>query len=111
MLRVTRSEDAHRFAPHLADDRDRSTADTKLPRNRLVLFHSTKVSNVIGILVKGLCVVPPEAPTTGYRFGKGIYFADAFDKAAQYAGGRNTYIVVMVTKMTWRESWILTWKT
>jgi poly [ADP-ribose] polymerase len=30
----------------------------------------------VGILSQGLRIAPPEAPKTGYRFGKGCYFAD-----------------------------------
>lgn len=29
-----------------------------------------------GILSQGLRIAPPEAPVTGYMFGKGVYFAD-----------------------------------
>lgn len=32
----------------------------------------------------GLRIAPPEAPVTGYMFGKGIYFADMFSKSANY---------------------------
>jgi hypothetical protein len=41
--------------------------------------------NFIGILSQGLRIAPPEAPATGYMFGKGVYFADMFDKSFQYA--------------------------
>ena len=41
--------------------------------------------NYIGILSQGLRIAPPEAPPTGYMFGKGVYFADMFDKSAGYA--------------------------
>ena len=34
----------------------------------------------VGILSKGLLIAPPEAPVTGYMFGKGIYFADVVTK-------------------------------
>ena len=34
----------------------------------------------VGILSKGLLIAPPEAPVTGYMFGKGIYFADMVTK-------------------------------
>jgi hypothetical protein len=34
--------------------------------------------------VQGLKVAPPEAPTTGYMFGKGVYFADMSSKSANY---------------------------
>lgn len=33
----------------------------------------------------GLRIAPPEAPVTGYMFGKGVYFADMFSKSANYA--------------------------
>ena len=29
-------------------------------------------------------IAPPEAPSTGYMFGKGIYFADMVSKSANY---------------------------
>lgn len=32
----------------------------------------------------GLKIAPPEAPVTGYNFGKGIYFADVVSKSAHY---------------------------
>lgn len=38
----------------------------------------------MGILSRGLCVAPIEAQTTGYRYGKGIYFADRFSKSLDY---------------------------
>merc|ERR1712110_531982 len=37
-----------------------------------------------GILKNGLKIAPPEAPVTGYMFGKGVYFADACSKSAHY---------------------------
>jgi hypothetical protein len=41
--------------------------------------------NYLGILSQGLRIAPPEAPVTGYMFGKGVYFADMFDKSFPYA--------------------------
>ena len=38
----------------------------------------------MGILSQGLRIAPPEAPSTGYMFGKGIYFADMVSKSANY---------------------------
>lgn len=32
----------------------------------------------------GLRIAPPEAPVSGYMFGKGVYFADMFSKSANY---------------------------
>ncbi|CAI5716382.1 unnamed protein product [Peronospora destructor] len=52
--------------------------------NHKLLWHGSRLSNVIGILSKGLRVAPPEAPNNGYMFGKGIYFADSVSKSANY---------------------------
>lgn len=37
-----------------------------------------------GILSQGLRIAPPEAPVSGYMFGKGVYFADASSKSLGY---------------------------
>lgn len=42
------------------------------------------MSNFVGILSEGLKIAPPDAPSTGYMFGKGIYFADVCSKSASY---------------------------
>ncbi|XP_076829790.1 poly [ADP-ribose] polymerase 2 [Brachyhypopomus gauderio] len=52
--------------------------------NRTLLWHGSRLSNWVGILSHGLRVAPPEAPVTGYMFGKGIYFADMSSKSANY---------------------------
>lgn len=52
--------------------------------NRTLLWHGSRLSNWVGILSQGLRVAPPEAPVTGYMFGKGIYFADMSSKSANY---------------------------
>lgn len=52
--------------------------------NRKLLYHGSRLSNWAGILGQGLKVAPPEAPTTGYMFGKGVYFADMASKSANY---------------------------
>ena len=56
--------------------------------NRRLLFHGSSLFNFIGILSQGLRIAPPEAPATGYLFGKGVYFADMFAKSYQYSAGR-----------------------
>ncbi|CAH0546205.1 unnamed protein product [Brassicogethes aeneus] len=55
----------------------------KLPNHKL-LWHGSRVTNFAGILSQGLRIAPPEAPVTGYMFGKGIYFADMVSKSANY---------------------------
>ncbi|XAR61125.1 NAD(+) ADP-ribosyltransferase [Bertholletia excelsa] len=52
--------------------------------NRMLLWHGSRMTNFVGILSQGLRIAPPEAPATGYMFGKGIYFADLVSKSAQY---------------------------
>ncbi|KAM4693883.1 poly [ADP-ribose] polymerase 1 [Discoglossus pictus] len=52
--------------------------------NRQLLWHGSRTTNFAGILSQGLRIAPPEAPVTGYMFGKGIYFADMVSKSANY---------------------------
>eukprot|EP00922_Rhytidocystis_sp_ex-Travisia-forbesii_P045182 GHVS01067353.1.p1 GENE.GHVS01067353.1~~GHVS01067353.1.p1 ORF type:complete len:1047 (+),score=168.20 GHVS01067353.1:315-3455(+) len=52
--------------------------------NRALLWHGSRLTNWVGILSKGLRIAPPEAPSTGYMFGKGLYFADVVSKSANY---------------------------
>ncbi|ESN96355.1 hypothetical protein HELRODRAFT_95414 [Helobdella robusta] len=52
--------------------------------NRMLLWHGSRLTNYAGILSKGLRIAPKEAPSTGYMFGKGIYFADMASKSANY---------------------------
>lgn len=52
--------------------------------NLTLLWHGSRLTNWMSILSQGLKIAPPEAPHTGYMFGKGIYTADCFSKAAQY---------------------------
>lgn len=40
--------------------------------NRQLLWHGSRLTNYVGILKNGLKVAPPEAPVTGYMFGKGV---------------------------------------
>lgn len=52
--------------------------------NRMLLWHGSRLTNWVGILSQGLRIAPPEAPVTGYMFGKGLYFADMCSKSANY---------------------------
>lgn len=55
-----------------------------------LLFHGTSMHNVLGILGQGMRIAPPESDFTGAMFGNGIYFADQFDKSANYSSGHST---------------------
>eukprot|EP01105_Mastigella_eilhardi_P000564 TRINITY_DN10637_c0_g1_i6.p1 TRINITY_DN10637_c0_g1~~TRINITY_DN10637_c0_g1_i6.p1 ORF type:complete len:460 (+),score=145.14 TRINITY_DN10637_c0_g1_i6:146-1525(+) len=52
--------------------------------NRHLLWHGSRLTNYVGILSQGMRIAPPEAPKTGYRFGKGVYLADTVSKSAHY---------------------------
>ncbi|EGT41901.1 hypothetical protein CAEBREN_31931 [Caenorhabditis brenneri] len=52
--------------------------------NRRLLWHGSGKMNFAGILGQGLRIAPPEAPVSGYMFGKGVYFADMFSKSFFY---------------------------
>ncbi|XP_063769523.1 poly [ADP-ribose] polymerase 2 [Pseudophryne corroboree] len=67
----------------LQKDGEKNNFRADLP-NRMLLWHGSRLSNWVGILSQGLRVAPPEAPVTGYMFGKGIYFADVSSKSANY---------------------------
>ncbi|KAG8766898.1 hypothetical protein FRC15_006018, partial [Serendipita sp. 397] len=75
-FRVERHEEAQRWE---------DAGHTKLADGeRLLLWHGSRSTNFAGILKQGLKIAPPEAPATGYMFGKGVYFADAMSKSANY---------------------------
>ena len=52
--------------------------------NKQLLWHGSRLTNWGGIFSQGLRIAPPEAPATGYMFGKGVYFADMASKSANY---------------------------
>lgn len=53
-------------------------------KNNMLLWHGSRLTNWVGILSQGLRIAPPEAPVSGYMFGKGVYFADMVSKSANY---------------------------
>lgn len=72
VFKVNRHGEGDRFQPF-----------KELP-NRRLLWHGSRTTNYAGILSQGLRIAPPEAPVTGYMFGKGVYFADMVSKSANY---------------------------
>ncbi|KAF2279988.1 PARP-domain-containing protein [Westerdykella ornata] len=63
---------------------------TNIASNRRLLWHGSRVTNFGGILGQGLRIAPPEAPVSGYMFGKGIYLADMSSKSAGYCCSYNS---------------------
>ena len=75
-------------------------ADHRAIDNHYLLFHGSKTFNYMGILGQGLRIAPPEAPVTGYMFGKGVYFADVFEKSLSYCydyseNGINNQVMIL----------------
>ncbi len=61
-----------------------SYANLGAKSDRRLLWHGSRASNFGGILSQGLRIAPPEAPVSGYMFGKGVYLADMSSKSGGY---------------------------
>lgn len=64
----------------------------------MLLWHGSRLSNFGGILSQGLRIAPPEAPVSGYLFGKGIYLADMAEKSIHYcrSHGSDTALILLI---------------
>eukprot|EP00826_Nyctotherus_ovalis_P013167 TRINITY_DN13519_c0_g1_i9.p1 TRINITY_DN13519_c0_g1~~TRINITY_DN13519_c0_g1_i9.p1 ORF type:complete len:576 (-),score=216.42 TRINITY_DN13519_c0_g1_i9:173-1900(-) len=83
IFKVNRSGEDQRYKSHIGND--------------MLLWHGSRLTNFVGILSQGLRIAPPEAPVTGYMFGKGVYFADMVSKSANYcAAGSSDNIGLML---------------
>jgi poly [ADP-ribose] polymerase len=71
--------------------------DKSVIGNRRLLWHGSRLTNFVGIVSQGLRIAPPEAPCSGYRFGKGIYFADMAQLSANYcrAYGQKEFLMLL----------------
>ncbi|KAI1647831.1 PARP-domain-containing protein [Daldinia loculata] len=72
------------FRVERSGEKDRLEAVHETYQDRRLLWHGSRCTNFGGILSQGLRIAPPEAPVTGYMFGKGIYLADMSSKSANY---------------------------
>lgn len=77
--------------------------------NRKYLWHGSRLSNFAGILSQGLRIAPPEAPHSGFMFGKGIYFADMASKSASYCHPQTSEgrILMLLAEVALGETWDL----
>lgn len=82
VFEIERENERKKFVKHCEElfESDEGKGET----NTQLLWHGSRVSNYVGILSQGLRIAPPEAPSTGYMFGKGLYFADMVSKSANY---------------------------
>jgi poly [ADP-ribose] polymerase len=74
--------------------------------NKMLLWHGSLRSNWGGIFKQGLKIAPPEAPSTGAMFGKGIYFADMSYKSAFYCSHDGSYYdgILLLSEVSLGES-------
>lgn len=91
---LDRSDEADAFSPY------------EHAANRQLLWHGSRLSNMVGILSQGLRIAPPEAPSTGYMFGKGVYFADVCSKSANYchANEKQPFGLLLLAEVCLEES-------
>ncbi|XWV26057.1 polyADP-ribose polymerase [Tupanvirus soda lake] len=75
-------------------ERDAYDAYSTKLKNKTLLFHGTRVTNLCGILKNGLVVDPSKlginVNITGKMFGLGLYFANSCSKSIQYCAYDNS---------------------
>lgn len=76
--------DIFRIERHGEKARFASSSFADIASDKRLLWHGSRCTNFGGILSQGLRIAPPEAPVSGYMFGKGIYLADMSSKSAGY---------------------------
>lgn len=71
-------------------ERDNFEAFSKKIKNKTLLFHGTRISNLVGIFQNGLLCDPSKLGInvciTGKMFGLGLYYANSASKSIQYCG-------------------------
>jgi len=67
--------------------------------NKMLLWHGSRITNFVGIMSQGLRIAPPEAPVSGYRFGKGCYFADMSGKSLCYCYPVNNTALILLCEV------------
>ncbi|ROT39067.1 poly polymerase 2-A [Sodiomyces alkalinus F11] len=82
IFRIDRAGERSRFEKY--KDEMGQTPGLVAKTERRLLWHGSRATNFGGILSQGLRIAPPEAPSTGYMFGKGIYLADMSSKSVNY---------------------------
>jgi len=102
IFKVTRWAEQESFVPWKEFRNTPTTAG--LPSNML-MFHGTRATNVLGILSQGLKIAPPEAPASGYMFGKGIYAANSFAKSVNYCDSHTDEHLMFVCEMCIGETY------
>ena len=68
--------------------------------NKKLLWHGSRMTNFVGILSQGLRIAPPEAPSSGYLYGKGVYFADMSLKSSYYCYPVNNIALILLGEVS-----------
>ena len=68
--------------------------------NKKLLWHGSRITNFVGILSQGLRIAPPEAPCSGYLYGKGVYFADMSQKSSCYCHPVNNEALILLGEVS-----------
>ena len=68
--------------------------------NKKLLWHGSRITNFVGILSQGLRIAPPEAPSSGYLYGKGVYFADMSQKSSCYCYPVNNMALILLGEVS-----------
>ena len=68
--------------------------------NKKLLWHGSRITNFVGILSQGLRIAPPEAPSSGYLYGKGVYFADKSQKSSNYCYPVNNQALILLGEVS-----------
>ena len=71
--------------------------------NKKLLWHGSRITNFVGILSQGLRIAPPEAPSSGYLYGKGVYFADMSQKSSCYCYPVNNMALILLGEVSLGE--------
>ena len=71
--------------------------------NKKLLWHGSRITNFVGILSQGLRIAPPEAPSSGYLYGKGVYFADMSLKSSCYCCPVNNIALILLGEVSLGE--------
>ena len=71
--------------------------------NKRLLWHGSRITNFVGILSQGLRIAPPEAPSSGYLYGKGVYFADMAQKSSMYCYPVNNMALILLGEVALGE--------
>ena len=71
--------------------------------NKKLLWHGSRMTNFVGILSQGLRIAPPEAPSSGYLYGKGVYFADMAKKSSHYCYPVNNIALILLGEVSLGE--------